>query len=316
MIYDTIIIGAGPAGMTAGLYAKRAGLETLILEKSTHGGQAILTEWIENFPGCSGRITGPELADRMMDQLKELGVEVKLEEAVSVEKDSQIKGFKVKTKKGHYEALAVIIAAGAIPKKLGIPGEEKFIGKGVSFCATCDGPLFKGKDIAVVGGGNAACEEGLYLTKFAKKVFLVHRRDRLRADKTIQDEVLANKNIEIVWDTIVEQINGDKLVGSISTKNVKTDKKKEIPVKGVFVFAGFVPHTEFLGDFVEKDKGGSGRIVTDERLHTSVDGIFACGDCRKRVLHQIVTACGEGALAAYSARLYVEKIKGTSYETT
>ncbi|HEA47133.1 MAG TPA: thioredoxin-disulfide reductase, partial [bacterium] len=217
----------------------------------------------------------------------------------------------VKTKDREYKASAIIVASGTQPRKLGILGEDRLLGKGVSYCATCDGPLFKGQDIVVVGGGDSAVEEVLSLTKFAKKVTLIHRRERLRATRILQERALANEKIEFVWDSVVTEILGKEGVDGIRVKNKKTEEEKEIPCTGVFVSIGIVPATKFLRGLVDMDK--EGYIPTDENMKTSVDGVYACGDCRKKLLRQIITACGEGALAAFAATKYVEELKGMAY---
>lgn len=312
--YDIVIIGGGPAGLTAGLYAARARMKTMLVEKMVMGGQAAITETIENFPGFPDGIAGAELTDRMAEQASRFGLEF-IDEEVSGIKEKTIEtnqGFSVVTGEKEYSTLAIIVATGAEPKKLEVRGEEEFKGRGVSYCATCDGPFFKDLDIIVVGGGDTAVEEALFLTKFGRKVSLVHRRDRLRATKILQERALANPKIEFVWDSVVTAILGQESVEGVTVKNVKMDVEKEIPARGVFVFVGIEPNTQFLHGLVEAD--GSGYIVTDENMQTSKEGVFACGDARKKLLRQVVTACGEGATAAFAAQHYVEELKGTAYK--
>lgn len=305
--YDIIIIGGGPAGLTAGIYASRARMKTFLIEKLSLGGQAALTEIIENYPGFPQGIPGPELMRKMKEQAIKIGLEIISEEVIEIEVKKRV----VKTKDREYKASAIIVASGTQPRKLGILGEDRLLGKGVSYCATCDGPLFKGQDIVVVGGGDSAVEEVLSLTKFAKKVTLIHRRERLRATRILQERALANEKIEFVWDSVVTEILGKEGVDGIRVKNKKTEEEKEIPCTGVFVSIGIVPATKFLRGLVDMDK--EGYIPTDENMKTSVDGVYACGDCRKKLLRQIITACGEGALAAFAATKYVEELKGMAY---
>jgi len=305
--YDIIIIGGGPAGLTAGIYASRARMRTLLIEKLSPGGQAALTEIIENYPGFPGGIAGPELMEKMREQAIKTGLEIISGEVTGMEIKKKI----VKTKDEEYKALAIIIASGAHPQKLGVPGEDRLLGKGVSYCATCDGPLFKGQDIVVVGGGDSAVEEALFLTKFAKKVILIHRRDRLRATKILQGRALANERIEFILDSVVTEILGKKGVNRVKVKNKKTGEEKEIPCQGVFISIGITPATNLLRGLVDMDKGEY--ILTNEDMKTSQEGIYACGDCRKKLLRQIITACGEGSLAAFAATKYVEELRGMAY---
>jgi len=304
-MYDVIIIGAGPAGLTAGLYAGRARLNTLILEKVMAGGQMVLTATVENFPGFPGGIKTAELIERLVKQVNDLQVNIGNKEIKQVVKtdnfvivDSDLK---------EYYSRAVIIATGALPKKLGISGEDKLAGRGVSYCAVCDGPLFKEKDIAVVGGGDRAAEEAIFLSRFAKGIKLIHRRDSLRATKILQERLKQNKKITVVWDAVVTEITGANKVEAVKIKNVKNKEESVTKCDGVFIAIGVLPNTGFLNDFVKVDDGGY--IITDENLMTSCEGAFACGDCRKRPLLQIITACAEGALAAFSADKYLENHK-------
>jgi len=312
--YDIIIIGGGPAGLTAGLYAARARMKTLLIEKMVWGGQAAITENIENYPGFPEGISGAELTSLMKEQAARFDLEFLDADANSI-KDAQLaggQGFEISTGQGASAGLAVIVATGAQSKELGVPGEERLKGRGVSYCATCDGPFFRDQDIVVVGGGDTAVQEGLFLTNFGRKVSLVHRRDRLRATKILQERAFSNPKMDFVWDSVVTEILGDGKVEGIRTKNIKTNEERTIPAQGVFVFVGIEPGTGFLQGIVDIDEAGY--VITDEDMKTSRDGIYACGDARKKLLRQVVTACGEGATAAFAAQHYVEEIKGTAYK--
>lgn len=309
-IYDIIIIGAGPAGLTAALYASRARLKTLVMESTSCVSQAATASHIENYPGFE-KISGFDLVEKLKKQAVNFGAEFRQDEVISVKKSSG-NAWAVNTSSGNIEALSLIVASGARPKKLDIPGEEEFRGKGVSYCATCDGAFFRDKNIVVVGGGNTAVEEAIFLTKFGKKVTIIHRRDRLRATKIIQERALANKKIEFVWNSVVKEILGKQKVEAIKTEDINDKKTKEIPCDGVFMLIGYAPNTDFLKGTLSINN--SGYILTDENMKTSKEGIFAAGDARKKLLLQIITACGEGATAATSARLYVEELKGTTYK--
>lgn len=300
MKYDVIIIGGGPAGLTAAIYTARAGLKTLLLEKIACGGQIAITDWLENYPGFDGGINGYDLAMKLEKQAKSFGTEIVYTEVVSIEKGN-IK--KVITSDKVYETKTIIIAAGAGSKQLGITGEEKFIGRGVSFCATCDAPFYRNKKVLVVGGGDSALQEAIYLAKFAENVQLIHRRDEFRAAKILQDRLLSLPNISVIYDTVPKEIIGNETVEKVKVSNVKTGESSEIFVDGVFVFIGSDPNTKFLSD-IKLDE--SGYIITDENMKTSHDGIFACGDIRQKVLRQVVTAASDGAQAAISAQHYIE----------
>jgi len=300
MVYDVIIIGGGPAGMTAAIYAARARLKTLIVEKSGFGGQMALTDMLENYPGFNGGINGFDLATKLQAQIKDFGAEIVYDEVESISGD-EIKT--VKTPNTTYESKTVIIATGTKLKELGVKSEKRFIGSGVSFCAVCDAPFYKDKDVAVVGGGDSAIQEAIYLAKFAKNVTIIHRRDSLRATKIIQEKMLSYPNISIVYDSVIEEIAGDVKLDKVIISNVKTKVKSELKVNGVFVFIGLLPNSSFLSE-VALDSDGY--IVTDENMKTSVDGIFACGDIRKKMLRQVVTAASDGAQAAISAQHYIE----------
>ncbi len=310
MDYDVVIIGGGPGGLTAGLYAARGDMKTLLLEKLLPGGQAATTYWIDNYPGFPEGVSGPQLMMAMKDQAERFGLEIKTDDVSGLEPVED--GFSIRGGAGVYTAHAVIIASGATVAKLGVPGEEKLRGKGVSYCATCDGAFFRDEDLVVVGGGDAAVEEGMFLTKFAKKVYVVHRRDRLRAAKAIQERAFQNDRMTFIWDSVVEEILGDQNVEGVRLKNLKTGETRELSCKGVFIYVGNIPNSQFLKGKVEMDERGY--ILTDNDMATSWKGVFACGDVRKKALRQVVTACGEGAAAAFSAQQFVEEKKGIAYK--
>jgi thioredoxin reductase (NADPH) len=314
IIYDAIIIGGGPAGLTAGIYLGRARMSTLLIEKALPGGQAILTEIIENYPGFPLGIAGPELMQKMEEQAVRFGLKIEYGETVEVkikeDKEDKVKIVKINNKE--YKTLAIILASGAEASKLGVPGEEELRGRGVSYCATCDAPFFKDQKVVVVGGGDTAIEEALYLTKFAQEVTIIHRRDRLRATKILQERVFADKKINFTWDSVAAKILGKEKVEGVLIQNKKTGEEKEISCQGVFVFVGNIPNSKFLNKLIKLDE--KGYILTDDNMMTSQEGIYACGDVRKKLLRQVVTACGEGATAALAAQKYIEELKGVSYK--
>lgn len=306
--YDVVIIGAGASGLTAGIYCGRAGLKTVVLEKTGVGGQVLKADVIENYPGFPDGVSGFELIEKIKRQAEKFGVEFVNEDVSEIGLRNQNHSFQVNTNRDMgYVAKAIIVATGATPKKLGIKGEVEFYGKGISYCATCDGPLFKNKEIIVIGGGDAAVGEAAYLTRFVKKVTLLHRRDSLRASKILQDRLLNNNKIEVKRDCIPIEILGVDRIEGVKVKDVKTNKQQEIPASGIFIYVGVEPNTGFLKGMVELDKEGF--IITDEHMKTSINGIFACGDARKNTLKQIVTSCAEGAKAAYSCIHYIEELK-------
>ncbi len=313
-IYDVIIIGGGAAGLTAGIYLTRARMDTLLIEKMSPGGQAILTEVIENYPGFPQGITGPELMQKIEEQALRFGLKIEYGEVVKVEikEEKQGKIKTVKTDNQEYKTLAIIVASGAEARKLGVPGEEELRGRGISYCATCDAPFFQNQKIVVVGGGDTAIEETLYLTKFAREIIIIHRRDRLRATKILQERVFSNKKINFAWDSTVIKILGQEKVEGILIKKVKTGQEKEISCQGVFMFVGNLPNTKFLQGVIKLDD--KGYIITDDNMMSSREGVYACGDVRKKILRQVVTACGEGATAAFAAEKYIEELKGVSYK--
>lgn len=306
--YDVVIIGAGPAGLTAAIYAGRALLKTLVVEKLMAGGQVTITHLVENFPGFPEGISGPELMERFEKQAKRFGAEFKFAtvEKISLEGDMKIIDFGGEAVK----AKTVIICTGAEPRKLDVPGEKSYTGKGVSYCATCDGAFFRDAAVAVVGGGDSAVKEALFLTKFASKVYIIHRRDELRAEKVTAQQAFENEKIEIIWDTVVEEIEGERMgVRKLKTRNVRDDSTGELEVEGVFIYVGMVPNTGFLKDIVDLD--GEGYIIADRDTHTGVIGVFAAGDARKKLSRQIATAVGDGATAAMAVE---ECLAGHSFE--
>jgi thioredoxin reductase (NADPH) len=304
-IYEVIIIGGGPAGLTAGLYTSRSRFNTLLIEIGLLGGQMTTTEVIENYPGFPQGINGDELSRLMEEQAKRFGLEIVSQEVVEVKLEGERK--LVKTDESTYLCEALIICTGTEYRKLGIPGEKEFTGKGVSYCATCDGAFFKDSQIVVVGGGDSALTEALFLTKFAKELTIIHRRDALRGTKIYQERVLSNPKIKMLWNSVVQKIKGDSIVRSIVIKNVKTGETNEFNTEGVFLFVGVSPRTQFLKNLITFDEAGY--IVTDENCETSIKGIFAAGDCRKKLLRQIATAVGDGATAAFATEKYLEERK-------
>jgi len=302
-LYDMIIIGGGPAGMTAGLYASRARLRTLLIENGLFGGQMTTTELIENYPGFPQGVSGEELSRLMEEQAKRFGMEANSDEVTEVSLEKDLK--RVKTYEGEFFCRALIICTGTEYRKLGVPGEEKFKGRGISYCATCDGAFFKDSRIIVVGGGDSALTEALFLTKFVSELTIIHRRDALRATKIYQERVLSNPKIKFMWNSVVQEIKGDSVVRSVVVKNVKSGEVKEVETEGAFLFIGLMPRTQFLKELVQMDE--SGYIVTNENCETSIKGIFAAGDSRKKLLRQISTSVGDGATAAFAAEKYLEE---------
>lgn len=301
--YDLIIIGAGPAGLTAGIYAARARMHVLLLEKAAPGGQALVTDWIENYPGFPEGISGFDISEKIKTQAEELGLKIETAEVLSLDLSNRLKQIVLKEKT--ITAKSLILASGASPRKLGI-GEDKFMGKGISFCATCDAPFFKDKTVVAVGGGDTAVQEAIFLTKFAEKVYLVHRRDQLRATKILQERAFKNDKIEFVWDSIATGVEGFFGIEGIKIKNVKTNEEKTLKADGCFIWVGILPNTSFLNDSVKTDKFGF--ILADKDMQTSVPGVFAAGDVRDTPLRQISTAVGDGAIAAVSAEHFIENI--------
>ncbi|WP_404454223.1 thioredoxin-disulfide reductase [Virgibacillus necropolis] len=303
-MFDVIIAGAGPAGMTAAVYASRANLETLMIERGIPGGQMANTEDVENYPGYE-HILGPDLSNKMFEHAKKFGAEYAYGDIKEVVDHGDYK--LVKAGKHEYKTRTLIITTGAQYKKLGITGEEELSGRGVSYCAVCDGAFFKNKELVVIGGGDSAVEEGIYLTRFASKVTIVHRRDELRAQKIIQQRAFDNDKIEFIWDTVVNTINGPEgKVNSVTLENRNTKETSEFDAQGVFIYIGMVPLSEpFKSLGITDDEG---YIPTNENMETSVPGVFAAGDIREKELRQIVTATGDGSIAAQSAQGYIENL--------
>ena len=307
--YDIVIIGAGPAGLAAGLYAGRARMSTLIIEKEKDGGQIVQTAEIENYPGGLLEDSGPSLVARFAAQAEKFGCERVLDTVQKVELDGPVK--KIVCNKETYEAKAVIIASGASPSHIGCPGEAEFTGKGVSYCATCDAAFFEDFEVYVVGGGDAAVEEAMYLTKFARKVTIIHRRDELRAAKSIQEKAFKNEKLAFMWNSVIKEIKGDGLVNSMIVENTKTGEQTEIVadeedgIFGIFVFIGFKPATAVFEGKVNMEKG---YIVTDQEMRTNVPGVYAAGDCRVKDLRQVITAASDGAIAAWQAARYIDEM--------
>ena len=303
-VYDVVIIGAGPAGMTAAVYASRAELKTVLLERGVPGGQMANTEEVENFPGFT-MITGPELSSKMFEHAQKFGAEYKFGDIKSVELDGDIKILKTSSEDIYTKS--VVIATGAEYKTIGVPGEDLLRGRGVSYCAVCDGAFFKERELYVIGGGDSAVEEGVFLTKYASKVTIVHRRDELRAQKILQDRAFKNDEIDFIWDTELQSINGDSRVESITLKDKKTGEEYTKDADGVFIYIGMLPLTSPFKDLGILNENGY--IETNEEMETKIPGIFAAGDVREKSLRQIVTATGDGSLAAQNAQHYLEKLE-------
>jgi len=304
-----IIIGSGPAGWTAGIYAGRALLAPLLITGRAPGGQLALVSEIENYPGFPQGISGQELNQLMQQQAKRFGTKVQMDEVTAVELSTH--PFKVTTYGGEYEAQALIIATGASPRKLGVPGEAEFTGRGVSYCATCDGFFFQNRRVVVVGGGDSALEEAIFLTRFASQVYVVHRRNRLRAEKVFQERAFRNEKIDFVWNSVVTEMLGDRKVTGVRLKNVETEEESTLEADGVFICIGSIPNTGFLEGQLELDD--QGYIVTDRQCHTSVPGVFAAGDVQEQVLKQISTAVGSGAMAAMEAEKFIAELEDRAY---
>jgi len=304
--YDIVIVGGGPGGLTAGLYGARAMRKTVVLEKYLPGGQIANTEEVEDYPGFE-HISGSDLATKMANHAKKFGLEVESEEVVEVSVDGDDRVARCAS--GNlYRAKAVILSTGGSPVKLNVPGEQDYTGKGVSYCAICDGAFFRDQVIAVVGGGDAAVEEAIFLTKFGSKVYVIHRRDELRAQKIIQHRAFNNTKIKVIWDSVVESINGNnKQVTDLSLKNVKSGEKSTLAVSAVFIFIGFHPNSNITREPMRQDQGGY--IVTNERMETSIKGIYACGDVRSQLVRQITNAVGDGTTAAVAAEKYIEELE-------
>lgn len=304
--YDVVIIGGGPGGLCAGLYAARARRKTVCLEKYLPGGQIAITGDVEDYIGFE-HIAGAELAQKFTDHAKKFGLEIEMEEVTRVYVDGDERVAECAS--GNvYRARAIIVATGGSPVKLQVPGELEYSGRGVSYCAICDGAFFRDQVIAVVGGGDAAVEEGTYLTKFGSRVYIIHRRDKLRASKIVQQRAFDNPKVEIIWDTIVESINGgEKKVSNLTLKNVRTDERSTLEVGAIFIYIGFHPNTGMLPDDIKRDS--EGYIETDTHMETNIPGIFAVGDCRVQLVRQVTNAVGDGTVAAVAAEKHIEQLE-------
>jgi thioredoxin reductase (NADPH) len=300
--YDTIIIGGGPAGLSAGLYSARSKMNTLLIERAKYGGQAATTEELDNYPGSIEHCTGPALIERMRKQAEQFGTTFAKDEIIEVDFSGRIK--KIIGKKETYEAKTIIIATGAYPRLAGFKNELELRGRGVSYCATCDADFFTELDVAVIGGGDSALTESIYLTKFAENVTIIHRRDQFRGAKSIQDKVFNNPKIKIIYDSVVEEAKGDEILEGLVIKNVKTGEVSDLKVDGCFVFVGYLPISELFKGKVKLDE--TGYIITDEEMKTDVPGVFAAGDIRQKSLRQVITAAADGAIAATNAEHYLE----------
>ncbi|MDD5016779.1 MAG: thioredoxin-disulfide reductase [Eubacteriales bacterium] len=302
-MYDIIIVGAGPAGLSAGVYAARAGLSALIIERIFAGGQIARAHIVENYPGFPEGVAGVDLGLKFKEQAERHGAVIEIADVTGYDLESGEK--KIVTADKIFKAKTVVLAMGAKYRSLGLSSEKKLVGAGVSYCATCDGAFFKGKDVAVIGGGDTALEDALYLANFASRVYVVHRRDELRGQKALQKAAAENEKITFVWDSVVDSIVGDSSVKAVRLKNKKTDKMSDIAVSGVFVAIGTMPETEEVKDMIATD--AAGYIIADERMRTSLPGVFAAGDIVAKPLRQVVTAASDGAVAVYSAQAYIRE---------
>ncbi len=302
---NVIIIGSGPAGLTAAIYTARANLKPLVFTGNEIGGQVSITNEVENYPGFPEGLTGPELVEKFQKQAERFGARIEYAEVTEV--GFEVQPFRVKTYDNEYQAKAIVIATGASPRKLGVPGETKFTGRGVSYCATCDGFFFRDREIAVVGGGDSALEEGVFLTKFANRVRIIHRRDELRAGYTLQERAKRNQKIEFVWDTVVTEINGNGAVESVQVKNVKTGEASTLKVDGVFIYIGHYPNSHLFKDKLEMDEHSY--LITDRNTRTSVPGVFAAGEIADPVFRQVVSSAGEGCKAAIQVERYLTALE-------
>lgn len=308
-LWDTVIIGGGAAGLTAAQYSARANLKVLVVEEMAHGGQALLIDALENYPGQLESVDGYTWSDRMKTQAERFGATMRSTSVQSIKKHGDL--FILATSDGDIEAKTVIVATGAKHRHLNAPGEETFIGRGVSYCATCDGPFFRNKHVVVVGGGDSACDEAMFLSKLASSVTMVHRRERFRAQKALAERVLSNEKIKVVWNTVVKEIRGTKSVESVVLENTVDGSVQDLPCSAVFVFVGSDPQTSFLPETIEKDETGS--IVTNQRMETNISGLYAVGDVRATPFRQIITAAADGATAAHCASQYIDELEGHAY---
>ncbi len=305
---DLIIIGAGPGGLAAAQYGARANLKVLVIEEMAPGGQALVIDDLENYPGVSGHVSGIDFSQIMEKQAHDFGAEFLTATARNIKKENDI--FYIETSKGSFTSYAVILSTGSKNKLLGIPGEKEFTGRGVSYCATCDGPFFKNKKILVVGGGDAACDEASYLSNLSDKIIMIHRRDRFRAQKALADRVLHNKNIEVRFNHILKEIKGTMKVSTVLFENTQTGETYEEDVDAVFIFIGTIPQTALVPD-LQKDEAGY--VITNQRMETETKGLYAVGDVRATPFRQVVVAAGEGAVATHCASQHIDDIKGMSY---
>ncbi|HEV8132184.1 MAG TPA: thioredoxin-disulfide reductase [Acidobacteriota bacterium] len=306
--YDVIIIGAGPAGLTAALYTSRGKLSTLLLDKLAPGGQLLNTEKVEDYPGFES-ITGLELSERFEKQARSFGTEIKIEEVIEMFPSQKL----VRTYDGEYQGKVLIITSGGYPRKLEIPGEKELAGKGVSYCAICDGAFFKDQVIAVVGGGNSAVEESIFLTKYVKKLYLVHRRDEFRAQKIFVERATKNEKIEFVLDSVMVEISGDKEVERAFIRNVTSGERRQLDVQGVFIFIGYIPNRSYFREHLDHDTDGY--LLTDSNMQTSIPGVYAAGDIRAQLVRQITTAAGDATTAAVAAEKYIENLQHNHHAT-
>ncbi len=306
--YDVIVVGAGPTGMTSAMFTGRANLKTLLIERMLPGGQIATTSTVENYPGYPDGIEGPDLSDAMMEHAKQYGIENLSAEVLGMQLDGADRI--VQTDEGDMRAKAVIITSGADHNRLGVPGEMQYMGKGVSNCAVCDGAFFADTPVAVVGGGDAALDEGLFLTRYASKVSVIHRRRQLRASKILQDRALAHPKMEFIWDTAVESIDGQNVVDHVKTRNLQTGAEGQLDVEGVFIYIGLSPNTDYLKGLLTTDAGG--HLIANARMETGTPGIYAAGDIRQNAARQVVSAAGDGATAAMSVRAYLKEQKTTA----
>ncbi len=303
---DVVIIGGGPAGLTSALYTSRGLLDTLLIEKAIIGGQIALSEWIENYPGFPKGVSTAELAENMKKQVEGFNTQIMMDEVTDMEQKD--KKFLVKTWGEEIKTKGIIFATGASPRKLGIPGEQKFTGRGISYCATCDGPFFKDMPVLVVGGGDTAIEEAIYLTKHASKVYVMHRRDKLRANKTIQERARKQEKIEFIYNGLPQEIVGDQKVSKMIYKDKITEEIRELEVNGIFIFVGTTPNTEFIKNSkLDIALDSRGYIEVDKNLKTNIDSVYAAGDVIRKSLYQVSTAVGDGASAAFNLQKYIEE---------
>jgi len=299
--YDVAIIGAGPAGLSAAIYAARGGLKTIVFEKGLIGGQIVVTAYVENYPGFEETLSGFEIMEKMRLQTLKFNAVIREESVKGIAFEGLCKV--IETDENQYRVKSIIIATGAHPRKLNVPGEEKFTGRGVSYCATCDGALYRNKIVAVNGGGDSAVEEALFLTRFAEKVYIIHRRDSLRAVHAIQERAFKNPKIEFIWDTVVQEVNGDKQVESLTLFNKKNNEVTQLPVHGLFIYVGIIPNNDLFESRITLDTQGF--IITNDDMETNIPGVYAAGDIRKKLLRQVVTATADGAIAAFAAEKWI-----------